>query len=271
VVAPDFFIRNQIELLKTLVALCEGHTVLILCPVPRYIFFRCCDDPNHCKNYDDPSYLSNLLNDLARIRVSLTKEIPTAVILDTFEVLIGKGEKDFAAKEEVINTCWSQDPVHANLHTYFKLASNTIQLIEEGSKTDTPSGKRQRANSSTDSQSGSGSGYVSGSGTGEGNAPKKQKTFNKTGYPGGNQHGGQSFYGGGGFSGEQRPGGGGRHDNRYDNRYDSGGYYDSGSYRQRRSDFDGPSPSHYYGPRGDSRGRRFQGRRPYGGGGRGRH
>jgi hypothetical protein len=47
------------------------------------------------------------------------------VILDTLEVLIGKGEKDFAAKEEVISTCWSQDPVHANRHTYFKLASNT--------------------------------------------------------------------------------------------------------------------------------------------------
>jgi hypothetical protein len=107
VVAPDFFIRNQIELLKTLVALCEGHMVNILCPVTRYVTFRCCDDPNHCKNYDDPSYLSNLLNDLARIRDSLTKGIPTAVTLDTLEVLIGKGEKNLAAKEEVINTCWS--------------------------------------------------------------------------------------------------------------------------------------------------------------------
>jgi hypothetical protein len=36
VVAPDFFIRNQIELLKTLVSYCEIHTVLFLCPVPRY-------------------------------------------------------------------------------------------------------------------------------------------------------------------------------------------------------------------------------------------
>jgi hypothetical protein len=128
-----------------------------------------------------------------------------------------------AAKEEVINTCWSQDPVHANLHTYFKLASNTIQIIERGTKTDTPSGKRQRATSSTDSQSGTGSG--SGSGSGDGNASKKQKTFNKIGYPSGNQHGGQVPYGVGGFGGGQRPGGGGgRHDNCYDNRYDSGGY-----------------------------------------------
>jgi hypothetical protein len=35
VVAPDFFIRNQIEMLKVLVSYCEGHTVLIMCPVPR--------------------------------------------------------------------------------------------------------------------------------------------------------------------------------------------------------------------------------------------
>jgi hypothetical protein len=194
VVAPDFFIRNQIELLKTLVSYCEGHTVLILCQVPRYTTFRCCDDPNHCTNFDDPAYLSSLLNDLTRIRTALTQEIPSAVVLDTLEVLIGQGEKDFAAKEEVINSCWSQDPVHANLHTYFKLASNTIQIIEGGTKTGTSSGKRQRATSSADphSQSGPGSGHGSGSGSGDGSAPKRQKTLSKSGYSSGNMHGSKS-------------------------------------------------------------------------------
>jgi len=273
VVAPDFFIRNQIDLLKRLVALCEGHMVIILCPVPRYVTFRCCDDQNHCTNYDDPSYLATLLLDLSRIRESLTKGIPSAMIMDTLEVIIGKGEKNFAAKEEAINAGWSQDPVHANLHTYFKLASNTIQLIEEASKTDSNGGKRQRSNSSADSQSGSGSGHGSGSGNGEGNAPKKPKTSNKSGYQGrqGNHGGGgQGFYGGGGsFGGEPRPGGGNRHESRPDNRYDYGGYYASQNYHQRRNEYDGPSLSSYHGTRGDFRGRRFQGRRPYGGSGRG--
>ncbi len=48
------------------------------------------------------------------------------MVLDTLEVLIGQGDKDMAAKEEVVKRCWSQDLVHANLHAYFKLASNTI-------------------------------------------------------------------------------------------------------------------------------------------------
>jgi hypothetical protein len=76
--------------------------------------------PSHCRNFDDPTYLSSLLNDLTRIRTTIIQQIPTAVVLDTLEVLIGQGEKNMAAKEEVMNSCWSQDPVHANLHAYFK-------------------------------------------------------------------------------------------------------------------------------------------------------
>ncbi len=143
-----------------------------MCPVPRYVTFRCCDDPDHCKNFDDPSYLSALLTDLTRICTSITKEIPKAVVLDTLEVLIGQGDKDMAAKEEVVNSCWSQDPVQANLHAYFKLASNTIQLIEGRTKTDTMGGKRQRVYSGNDPSTQFGSG--SGSGTRAGSALKRQ-------------------------------------------------------------------------------------------------
>ncbi len=98
-VAPDFFIRNQIEMLKVLVSYCEGHMVLVLCPVPRYAMFRCCDDPGHCTNFDDPSYLPTLINDLARVRASITKGIPEAAVLDTLEVLIGQGNKSMESKK----------------------------------------------------------------------------------------------------------------------------------------------------------------------------
>jgi hypothetical protein len=86
------------------------------------------------------------------------KGIPEATAVDTLEVLIGQGNKNMEAKEEVVKNCWSQDPVHANLHAYFKLASNTIQLIESGLKTPSATGgKRLRTNSKED-QRGSESG-----------------------------------------------------------------------------------------------------------------
>jgi hypothetical protein len=50
------------------------------------------------------------------------------MVPNTLEILIGPGAKDLGAKEEIINSCWSNDPVHANLHTYFKLESNLINF-----------------------------------------------------------------------------------------------------------------------------------------------
>ncbi len=182
VVAPDFFIKNQIELLKILVSYCKGHTVLIMCPVPRYITFRCCDDPGHCTNFDDPAYLATLISDLAQV---ITKAIPEATAVDTLEAIAGQGNKSMYSKVEVVKSCWSQDPVHANLHAYYKLASNTIQMIEGGLKAPSSSGsKRPRAVSESHQRgSGSGSKTESGSGfgigPGEGGAAKRQKYHNR--------------------------------------------------------------------------------------------
>jgi hypothetical protein len=271
VVAPDFFIRTQIDLLRTLVSYCEGHTVLIMCPVPRYATFRCCDDPSHCTNFDDPSYLSTLIGDLARVKISITKGIPEATAVDTLEVLIGQGSKTMEAKEEVVKSCWSQDPVHANLHAYFKLASNTIQLIESGLKDHgATSGKRPRSNSTDDqrgSVSGSGPNSVSGSGSGNGigagSAAKRQKFPNRHDHRDRTEYGTygayDGSYGGSGGGGTQGTRGGGRPEYRYDKGDYHGNYYGSGYPRQHKDD-------NYFPHRGEHSGRRFQGRRPYGGG-----
>jgi hypothetical protein len=90
---------------------------------------------------------------MTRIRASITKEIPEAVVLDTLEVLIGQGDKDMDAKEEVVKSCWSQDPVQANLHAYYKLASNTIQLIEGRTKIPDTTGSKRRCVVSSDDPS----------------------------------------------------------------------------------------------------------------------
>jgi hypothetical protein len=193
------------------------------------------------------------------------KGIPEATAVDTLEALIGQGSKNMESKEEVVKSCWSQDPVHANLHAYFKLASNTIQMIEGGLKAPSASGgKRMRTNSNEDQRgSGSGSGIDfgsgSGHGTGEGSAAKRQKFLNRHEQRGGDGYGMHGHfegnYGGSGGGGTHGTRGGGRHEHRYD----KGGYYGSGHPRQQKDDYHHPH-------RGDYRGRRFQGRRPYGGG-----
>jgi hypothetical protein len=215
-------------------------------------------------------YLTTLISDLARVQAAITKAIPEATAVDTLETLAGQDTKNMESKVEVVKNCWSQDPVHANLHAYFKLASNTIQLIEGGLKGPSPNNsKRQRAASETSQLgAGSGSGAESGSGFGfgpSGSGPAKKQKFNNRfehfsgdsygyGYQGRfvNYHGGR---GGGSQSGDRS---GGHHG--YQEHHNEGGY-GGGIYHQQRED-------RHYLPRGEPKGRRFHGRRPYGGRGR---
>jgi hypothetical protein len=128
VVAPEFFIKGQAALLKQLIANCGSHIIYILCPVPRFITFRCCDDPAHCTNFANPDYLSTILTDLKKVRETVAKEIPAARVVDTLELMMGSDKKDDRSKEEAVRVHWSTDPVHANLHSYYKLASNLLDL-----------------------------------------------------------------------------------------------------------------------------------------------
>ncbi len=126
VVAPEFFIKGQAALLKELIANCGGHIIYILCPVPRFITFRCCDDPAHCTNFGNPDYLPIIIADLKKVRETIAKEIPAARVVDTLELMMGGDKKDDRSKEEAVRVHWSTDPVHANLHSYYKLASNIL-------------------------------------------------------------------------------------------------------------------------------------------------
>ncbi len=82
----------------------------------------------------------------------MAKEIPAARVLDTLEVIMGPGKKDERGKEETVRNHWSTYPVHACLHTYYKLASNLMDLhrnYKDGKGEEAPPSKRPRSYSST--------------------------------------------------------------------------------------------------------------------------
>ncbi len=126
-----------------------------------FVTFRCCDDPKHCTNFTDPDYLPTILADLKKLRDIVAKEIPAAGVLDIQDIIMGPGKKDGKMKEEAIRTHWSTDPVHANLHTYYKLASNLMDFhknFKVGKAEKASVSKRPRSNSSiTDGEEGSAS------------------------------------------------------------------------------------------------------------------
>ncbi len=65
---------------------------------------------------------------------------------------MGPGKKDERTKEEAIRTHWSMDPVHANLHSYYKLASNLLDAhknFKTGKAGEVAINKRARSSSTT--------------------------------------------------------------------------------------------------------------------------
>jgi hypothetical protein len=130
--------------------------------------------------------------------------------------------------------------VHANLHAYFKLASNTIQMIEGGLKAPSTSGGKRQRTDSNEYQRGSGSGIDfgsgSGHGSGDGSAAKRQKFHKRQEQRGGDSYGthghSEGNYGGSGGGGMHGTRGGSRHEYRND----KGGYYGSGHSRQQRDE-----------------------------------
>jgi hypothetical protein len=103
-------------------------------------------------------------------------------VLDTLDIIMGPGKKDEGMREEAIRTHWSMDPVHANLHTYYKLASNLLdhhKNHKSGKVEEVGINKRMRSHSST-TDGGEGS-------SDNNNPPKKKREDHRARTVGGNK------------------------------------------------------------------------------------
>jgi hypothetical protein len=99
---------------------------------------------------------------------------PGSWTVDTLELMMGGDKKDDKSKEEAVRIHWSTDPVHANLHSYYKLASNLLdyqKYFKSPSQEAAAGPKRARSSSSNaDGAEDAGSGM---------NPAKKKREDNK--------------------------------------------------------------------------------------------
>ncbi len=64
---PDVFRKTVETILTILVAKGEAPCVIVP-PIPRYLFSRCCDDPGHCTNANNADYSEKLLSGFMHMR-----------------------------------------------------------------------------------------------------------------------------------------------------------------------------------------------------------
>ncbi len=59
---------------------------VIIPPLPRYLFSRCCGDTSHCTNANQPGFESGLLSDFMKLRNDLIRNLVQSGITD-FKVM----------------------------------------------------------------------------------------------------------------------------------------------------------------------------------------
>ncbi len=86
VVSPNDVFKKTVEAILPILS-AKGDTPCVLVPpIPRYLFSRCCDDIGHCTNAKKDKYQDELLSGFLQLRNSLIKMLVTAG-LKNFKVL----------------------------------------------------------------------------------------------------------------------------------------------------------------------------------------
>jgi hypothetical protein len=142
--APPTTIKKTLEHCAALAGILKKTRVLLICPIPRYVTNKCCTDPTHIENFNNPDYDDELLGcqDQHRqilsvwgVSVGLNFEIcdPTAVVNNTEPMLrhrmTSKGTQLWCPA----------DGVHMTREAYADLAHAILEATHGGDFGDTAS------------------------------------------------------------------------------------------------------------------------------------
>ncbi len=118
---------NQLETCLPLLKLAEGKTAIILAPLPRYLYSRCCSDESHVTGLGKPGPKEKIREAVEKSRVFLKDFAWYCGIRYAKAINPGKAILDSAALEEDDDwRAWEEDPVHPKTHTHNYIAESII-------------------------------------------------------------------------------------------------------------------------------------------------
>jgi hypothetical protein len=114
----------------------KGFKVLVLTPLPRYLWNRCCDDPTHITNSERENFASDMGRSLRDLTVNLRnmifmRKLRGVSVLNTIEALgIVTNGNDAELGLDRIIAIWGGDPVHPTPVAYRILAEKISEKAE---------------------------------------------------------------------------------------------------------------------------------------------
>jgi hypothetical protein len=68
VISPQEIFTKTLDAIAPILQEAKGLPCVIVPPLPRYLFARCCDDNGHCTNFGQPGFEQSLLSDYIQLR-----------------------------------------------------------------------------------------------------------------------------------------------------------------------------------------------------------
>ncbi len=53
-------LREYFMMMQPIFKACKDHKVIVVSPLPRYVWARCCSDPEHIVNSERPTFASDM-------------------------------------------------------------------------------------------------------------------------------------------------------------------------------------------------------------------
>jgi hypothetical protein len=132
--APPSVIKKNLALCTPMEEVLGNAGIVLISPVPRYVYNRCCGNVTHVENLTDPDYDEEIGMGLEGIK-RLIRNWASELLLD-FELIdptMLNDACDLGVKTRVTNTgscLWvDDDPVHLTMEGYCDLASHIKEYV----------------------------------------------------------------------------------------------------------------------------------------------
>jgi hypothetical protein len=129
VACPMEQLKFLFELLIPVFNANAGMRRLLLCPIPRYLWKGCCEDPDHAPNRSDEGFQEDILEGLEKAKrvmrsLAFRHDLKDMKIINPGKLLMEPA-------------LWGEDPVHPLVDGYKKIIDFVLAGLEAGGSTDT--------------------------------------------------------------------------------------------------------------------------------------
>jgi hypothetical protein len=131
-------VRELFSTMQPLFRAVREFKCIILTPLLRYLWSRCCDDPSHITNSEVPGYAAGMGTVLRELNKCLKnmifmRKMKGIIILNAIEALglIPSPTEEYTDDEKRVIALWGPDPVHLTSAAYRELAAKVAEKTRE--------------------------------------------------------------------------------------------------------------------------------------------